>query len=571
MPLFLIEQFSRVANVYFLVVSILEYNCFNTDTELFSISLTNNVSSNFPILCLVLLVELVTQVLEDRKKHIADARANAKPTRLFVPSTNEFLEVKWRDLKVGDIVQVRQGEEFPCDLLLLCGKTKKGGGCQQAYVETKSLDGETNLKLRLSPADLYNIFLEDGFHKENSGQEAQFEPRAETIQKIMGGSLSCDDPRDNNTSKSIHTFLGSMRILKQTEVTFPVNEKNILLRECRLKNTEFIYGMVINTGPDTKVMKSTTESPRKISDLDRTLNKVLKLFLGIMIVMCLIGAFKALAENDAKNKFLSYVEKSKDSTQSATKAFFESFFLYFIGIAQMIPIALYVQLRLARVMQSALIEWDKNMVHTISPQFSLSGKEEKIETKVRTADLNDELGQVGFIFSDKTGTLTQNIMDFRKMSVAGVRYGAGTTMIGIAALEKDGKFEEAKAMKAELLEQENRPDKIPYCSYIDSNGRSAYADIGPKAKNKVQKEKLEEFFRVLALCHNVEVEHRGNTLFYSSSSPDEQALVAGAKHFGFLYEDQKQGVDPSTGQRAHLGIFGALQLAHLTRCRCQRL
>ena len=88
-------------------------------------------------------------------------------------------------------------------------------------------------------------------------------------------------------------------------------------------------------------MKSTTESPRKISDLDRTLNKVLKLFLGIMIVMCLIGAFKALAENDAKNKFLSYVEKSKDSTQSATKAFFESFFLYFIGIAQMIPIALY--------------------------------------------------------------------------------------------------------------------------------------------------------------------------------------------------------------------------------------
>ena len=68
----------------------------------------------------------------------------------------------------------------------------------------------------------------------------------------MGGSLSCDDPRDNNTSKSIHTFLGSMRILKQTGVTFPVNEKNILLRECRLKNTEFIYGMVINTGPDTK-------------------------------------------------------------------------------------------------------------------------------------------------------------------------------------------------------------------------------------------------------------------------------------------------------------------------------
>ena len=147
-PLFLIEQFSRVANVYFLVVSILEYNCFNTDTELFSISLTNNVSSNFPILCLVLLVELVTQVLEDRKKHIADARANAKPTRLFVPSTNEFLEVKWRDLKVGDIVRSTR-ENFL--RFTTVWQDEKGSGCQQAYVETKSLDNKTNLKLRLSP------------------------------------------------------------------------------------------------------------------------------------------------------------------------------------------------------------------------------------------------------------------------------------------------------------------------------------------------------------------------------------------------------------------------------------
>ena len=561
-PLFLLEQFSRVANVYFLVVSILEMNCFNTDTELFDISLTNGSSSNLPILCMVLFIELITQVLEDRKKHIADATANAKPSRWFNPATNKLEDVKWRDLKVGDLIQVKQGEEFPCDLLLLCGKTKKGGGCQQAYVETKSLDGETNLKLRLSPTELYNIFQQDGKKIEEAGEEAQFEPRTETLEKIKGSFLSCDDPRDDNTSKSIHTFLGNMDIsktgLSSGLGTFPVNEKNVLLRECRLKNTEYVFGLVINTGPDTKVMKSTTESKGKVSDLDRTLNTVLKLFLGIMGVLCFIGAIIAVAQNDSRNKFLAYVEKNNESEQSGTKAFFESFFLYFIGIAQMIPIALYVQLRLARMIQSVLIEWDENMVHIIPPQFSLSGNEEKILTKVRTADLNDELGQVGFIFSDKTGTLTQNIMDFRKMSVAGVRYGKGTTMIGIAALEKDGKMEEAKALKAELIEQENRPDKIPYCSYFDSSERSAYKDIGPKATNKVQKEKIEEFFRVLALCHNVEVEHRGTGLFYSSSSPDEQALVAGAKHFGFLYEDQKQMVDPNTGRK---GAFRLIRRA----------
>ena len=133
-PLFLLEQFSRVANVYFLAVSILEMNCFNyTDKQLFDISLTNDISSNLPILCMVLFIELITQVLEDRKKHIADATANAKPSRWFNPATNKLEDVKWRDLKVGDLIQVKQGEEFPCDLLLLCGKTKKGGGCQQAY------------------------------------------------------------------------------------------------------------------------------------------------------------------------------------------------------------------------------------------------------------------------------------------------------------------------------------------------------------------------------------------------------------------------------------------------------
>ena len=103
----------ELPDVYFLVVSILEMNCFNKNTELFDISLTNGSSSNLPILCMVLLIELVTQVLEDRKKHIADAQANAKPSRWFNPSNKQVEDVQWRDLKVGDLIQVKQGEEFP--------------------------------------------------------------------------------------------------------------------------------------------------------------------------------------------------------------------------------------------------------------------------------------------------------------------------------------------------------------------------------------------------------------------------------------------------------------------------
>ena len=584
-PLFLWEQFSRVANVYFLAVSVLEMNCFfrPVASAPFNISLTNGSSTNLPILAAVLLVELLTQLSEDRKKHVADSTANAKPTLVYDPTRKKMAACHWRDLKVGDIVEVRQGEEFPCDLLLLCGRTKKGGGCQQAYVETKSLDGETNLKLRVAPPDIYTIFQEEGRTTEAKGREAQFVPTLKTLDVLTGAILSCDDPRDNRTSKSIHSFLGNVNVSQIGRAVehdnFPVNEKNILLRECRLKNTDMVYGLVINTGPDTKVMKSTTEAKPKVSDLDRTLNQVLLLFLAIMVALCLAGAIVAVVMNSTEHKFLMYVQKGT-TAKPVEKVFFESFFLYFIGIAQMIPIALYVQLRLARMVQSKLIEWDENMVHVIPPQFSLSGEEEEILTKVRTADLNDELGQVGFIFSDKTGTLTQNIMDFRKMSVAGVAYGKGTTMIGIAALEKDGKFEEAAAQKVELEKQENRKDKVPYCSYFDDENQSAYAHMAPSSKNKAQKEKLEEFFRTLALCHSVEVEHRGNSLFYSSSSPDEQALVAGAKHFGFLYEDQKQGVHPTTKKkgafrfvrRAPPGVFDKMPLAEALgpKTKCEK-
>jgi phospholipid-transporting ATPase len=571
-PLFLWEQFSRIANSYFLFVSLVEENFFfPVATSPFNFSLTNGKSTNLPILMMVLFVEALTQISEDYKKHKADAMANAKPTRRYVGG--RMVKCKWEDLVVGDIVEVQQGEEFPADLWLLCAQTKKGGGCPQAYVETKSLDGETNLKLRVSIPETVTVFQNQS--KSAPDAMGRFSPSIQTCSAFKGCTLTCDDPRDPLTSKSIHTFMGTVKLPPACaeclptgmKTTFTVNEKNILLRECKLKNTDRAFGMVVNTGPDTKVMRSATETQGKVSDLDKTINSVLRYFLVFIFLLCLGGAIAASLQEAQYQSFFKALMGDGFTEEDRVLNFFENFFLYFVGIAQMIPIALYVQLRMSRMLQSQLMEWDANMVHTIPAQFSLSGEEETISTKVRTADLNDELGQVGFVFSDKTGTLTQNIMDFRKMSVAGVSYGKGTTVIGIAALEKDGKFEEAAAMKVELDEQENCPDKVPYCSYYDHPERSAYDHMTGKGP-KGQREKLEEFFRTLALCHSVEVEHRGNSLFYSSSSPDEQALCAGAKHFGFMYEDQKQFEDPKTKvkgayrilRRAPPGAFDKMSL-----------
>ena len=88
-----------------------------------------------------------------------------------------------------------------------------------------------------------------------------------------------------------------------------------------------------------------------------------------------------------------------------------------------IPISLYVSMEIAKTIQGLQMNWDIEMYHPETDTPALT----------RTTNLNEELGQIQYIFSDKTGTLTQNVMEFRKCFIAGVSYGFGTTEIGLAA------------------------------------------------------------------------------------------------------------------------------------------
>jgi phospholipid-transporting ATPase len=555
--LFLFEQFQRIANIYFLFVSLVELNFFYLPVENapFNTSLTKGTSNTLYALIAVIVLEGITVLAEDMKRHRSDAEANNATAHQFDPVSSTFQDVPWKNLKVGDIIQVMSGEKFPADLLLLCAATAKGGGCGQAFVETKSLDGETNLKLRTSKEEITYLFKKEGTAMGDEG--TKWNPSEDTLAKlVLDGKCKTitDDPRDAKTSVSIHTFGGQIQLsnavaalmeLGPNKTTLPMNEKNVLLRECVLRNTAYCYAVVLNTGADTKVMKSSTESGIKVSDLDKEINHVISVFLMIMLVLCCIGAGIITGGYDLTNTWLESFY-TPDTSDTPAGLFFQSCALFFVGLAQMIPIALLVQLRMARIVQGILMGYDNQMVHVIEANVSLSGEREEIRAAVRTVNLVDELGQLSFIFSDKTGTLTQNIMEYRKMSIDGIAYGQGTTMIGIAAKEREGKKEEAKALLARLKVEESRKH-VPFCNFIDGdnegdviNGNASCYDAieGKHKTSAVHKQKVEDFFRCLALCHSVEVEHRKTGVYYSASSPDEQALVAGAKHFGFLYEDQ---------------------------------
>ena len=101
-----------------------------------------------------------------------------------------------------------------------------------------------------------------------------------------------------------------------------------------------------------------------------------------------------------------------------------NYFTFLVLLDLFVPISLYVSMEMVKFTQAALITFDNDMIESIEDE---TGKNEptKVHAQARTSNLNEELGQVSFIFSDKTGTLTENKMEFLKCHIDGIRYGPG--------------------------------------------------------------------------------------------------------------------------------------------------
>lgn len=251
-PLFLIEQFQRVANIYFLFVSLFEVNFFvPVATAPFNTSLTNGSSNTLMSLIAVIFIEGITVIIEDYARHKSDSVANNTIAHKYSKDNKAFVDAPWKDVSVGDIVRVDSGEKFPGDLLMLSAATAKGGGCAAAYVETKSLDGETNLKLRTAPEEIVNFFRAAAKEKDQNVSAAEkWELHPSAVHKLLtvsgpgnnGCSVTTQDPRDPKTPVSIHTFGGVVKLASEVariagtdKMEIPINEKNVLLREVSRK------------------------------------------------------------------------------------------------------------------------------------------------------------------------------------------------------------------------------------------------------------------------------------------------------------------------------------------------
>ncbi|KAM0984019.1 hypothetical protein ACFX2I_011418 [Malus domestica] len=395
LPKGLFEQFRRVANLYFLTISILSTT---------PISPVHPVTNVVP-LSLVLFVSLVKEAFEDWKRFQNDMTINN--ASVDVLQDQKWESIPWKKLQVGDIVRIKQNGYFPADLLFLAG-TNPDGVC---YIETANLDGETNLKIRKA--------LEKTWDYSTPDKASEFK-----------GEVQCEQP--NN---SLYTYTGNLIIDKQT---LPLSPNQILLRGCSLRNTEYIVATVIFTGHETKVMMNAMNVPSKRSTLERKLDKLILALFAFLFMLCLIGAIGSGVFINRKYYYLGLWGKKSGDSAIAYSSFdpnnrflviILTMFTLITLYSTIIPISLYVSIEMIKFIQSTqYINNDLRMYHVESNTPALA----------RTSNLNEELGQVEYIFSDKTGTLTRNLMEFFKCSIGGEVYGTGITEIERGIAERNG-------------------------------------------------------------------------------------------------------------------------------------
>uniref|UniRef100_A0A9J8DGR4 Phospholipid-transporting ATPase n=1 Tax=Cyprinus carpio carpio TaxID=630221 RepID=A0A9J8DGR4_CYPCA len=195
---------------------------------------------------------------------------------------------------------------------------------------------------------------------------------------------------------------------------------------------------------------------------------------------------------------------------NASLSAFLTFWSYVIILNTVVPISLYVSVEILRLGNSYFIDWDRKMYHVKSDT----------PAQARTTTLNEELGQIKYIFSDKTGTLTQNIMTFNRCSINGKSYG--------------------KSSKKKVDFSWNPLADPKFCFHDHK-----LVEVVKSGSPEVQ-----AFFRLLALCHTVMPEEKTEELFYQAQSPDEGALVTAARNFGFVFRSRT----PETISLVEMGV-----------------
>ncbi|XP_018531254.1 phospholipid-transporting ATPase VB [Lates calcarifer] len=393
-PMNLYEQFHRWANIYFVGLAILNFvpvvNAFQPEVALIPI-------------CVILSLTALKDAWEDFRRYQSDRKLNNTPCFIYSRKEKQYIDRRWKDVRVGDFVKVLCNEIIPADLLLM-HTSDPNGVC---HIETANLDGETNLKQRKVVPGLCN-------------SDSEFDPES------FSGIVVCEKPNNNLNHFKCY-------VEKPDKEKVGAGIESLLLRGCTVRNTDHAVGFVVYAGHETKSMLNNNGPRYKRSKLERKLNTDVIFCVILLLSMCLVGAVGHFLWLQALPGVPPYlVPDSNGHLDSPSLSGFYMFFTMIILLQVLIPISLYVSIELVKIGQ----------IFFITNDIDLYDEETDSRMQCKALNITEDLGQIEYIFSDKTGTLTENKMVFRRCSIMGTEYPHKENAVRLAVLDEPETEEE---------------------------------------------------------------------------------------------------------------------------------
>ena len=521
-PKSLLIQFARLPNIYFLSTAIIQ--------SIPLISPLTSVTAIVPLL-FVLMVSMIRDLIEDLSRLTYDRLNNNEEVIVF--RDGKFINTISSSLNVGELILVFENKQIPSDMIIIDSCLNDG----MSYVETSSLDGEKNLKPKIAYKNL------SGFFKNNlNTPEEKIMSCANFFGMEIEGFCQCDSPNPD-----LHKLDGriniSLKIKKRNDnndndknqdinnLNFPINQRQMLLKGSVLKNTNWIIGIVIYTGMNNKIILNSKMPRTKMSIIEKKMNKYLIGIFMILMILCAICSFLHHEKyNEHKGYYINFILLERSSNLES----FITFFTYFLLLNTLIPISLIITMEIVKIAQGIFISWDVEMYSKIRLKFA----------KAKTVSINEELGNVNYIFSDKTGTLTSNKMEFKYCVIYGKCYEYDRTLKEKSSIVKENNYikDDNCSKKKNNQKKKSFPIiKIPrnYFGNLVQKNLNISPNISMETFNLnnssfVDKEILiiNEFWTAIAIAHECVCTKISE---YSGVSPDDVELVKTSYEQGFAF------------------------------------
>ncbi|OAA67788.1 ATPase, P-type, phospholipid-translocating, flippase [Akanthomyces lecanii RCEF 1005] len=428
-------------------------------------------------------------------------------------SRSDWVELDWQQVRVGDIVRLQRDQNVPADMVLLHAT----GPNSVAYIETMALDGETNLKAKQACP-----------------------PLAKLCQTIDGlretqATVVSEDP-------NIDLYSYDGRVMVDGD-ELPLTLNNVVYRGSTLRNTTEATGLVVNSGEECKIRMNAHRNVRtKKPAMQSTVNKMI-LFQIFIVLMLAIGFTIGynLWEVDVENRSFYLYE---NGVYDASVSFKEIFFGFLIMFNTLIPLSLYISLEIVKLGQLLLLH-DADMYDPVSDTPMVAN----------TTTILENLGQISHVFSDKTGTLTENLMRFRKLSVAGMSVLHDMDVLR----DEKAKQDKLDSFKVSKKHGKQRANVMASTEPVGRTSTGSFthwkSSVRPNDEPDMKTEELLEYIRskpntpfsrkakhfllCIALCHTCLPECKDDgSITFQAASPDELALVEAAQDLGYMLIDR---------------------------------